>query len=227
MKFLDLVRITGDQPIFTAGLLISGDVDPKDVRRQLSRWKEAGKVVQLRKGVYALAREFRSGWPHPFVVANLLVKASYVSLQSALAFHGMIPEHVPVTTSVTTQRPWSWDTPAGAFRYRHVKVPFFHSYRSTEVAPGSTALVATREKALIDLVHLTPGADTRAWLTELRLQDLASIDLSALRELARGSGGPKLERARRIIEELREDELRDDTAGPPAVGQGCQREDRR
>ncbi|HUJ75514.1 MAG TPA: hypothetical protein VL359_11675 [bacterium] len=224
MKFLDVLRITENQPVFTAGMLISGDVDPKDVRRQLSRWKEAGKVIQLRRGVYALAREFRSSWPHPFVVANQLVKASYVSLQSALAWYGMIPEHVPATTSVTTQRPWSWDTPAGAFLYRHLKIPLFHSYRSTDVAPGSPARVATREKALIDLVHLTPGADTRAWLVELRLQDLGSLDLPALTELVRRSGSPKLERARRIIEELREDELRDDRRGRAPVGQGHPRE---
>ena len=42
---------------------------------------------------------------HPFVVANALKKASYVSLQSALSHYGMIPEYVPVTTSVTTRRP--------------------------------------------------------------------------------------------------------------------------
>ncbi len=202
MKFLDLVRLTKNTPIFTAELLISGDVDPRDVRRQLSRWKEAGKVIQLRKGVYTLAEEFRAVWPHPFLIANNLVKASYVSLQSALAFYGMIPEHVPVTTSVTTGRPWSWETPTGTFSYRHVKPQLFHSYRPTEVAPGTVALVATREKALCDLIHLTPGSDTRAWLEELRLQDLDSIDRSALRALVDRSGSAKLERARRIIDEL-------------------------
>ncbi len=206
MKFLDLVRLAKDMPVFTTGLLISGEVDPRDVRRQLSRWREAGKVIQLRKGVYALAREFRGGSPHPFVLANHLVRASYVSLQSALAFYGMIPEYVPVTTSVTTLRPWSWETPEGTFSYRHLKLGFFHSYLPTEVAPGSVALVATREKALCDLVHLTPAGDTRGYLEELRLQDLDSLNTDSLHELAAASGSPKLERARRIIEELRDAE---------------------
>lgn len=209
MKFLDLVRLTRNTPIFTAGLLITGNVDPRDVRRQLSRWKKAGKVVQLRRGVYALAEEYRQGSTHPFVVANQLVKASYVSLQSALAFYGMIPEHVPVTTSVTTQRPWSWDTPAGAFTYRHLKPGFFHSYRPTEVAPGTVAMVATREKALLDLVHLTPHGNAQASLEEMRLQELASLDLSALRDLAARSASPKLGRAVRIIEEMREREMKE------------------
>jgi predicted transcriptional regulator of viral defense system len=208
MKLEELVRLVGTEPVFTTGLLISGRVSQKEVRRQLSRWKEAGKVIQLRKGIYALAEPFRSRAAHPFLIANHLVRASYVSLQSALAWYGMIPENVPVTTSVTTLRPWSWNTPLGVFAYRHIKTGFFHSFVPIEVSPGSVAMLATREKALCDLIHLTPGADTEAWLRELRLQDLDQLDMTALRTLVQSSGSPKLERARRLIETLRK------TAGP-------------
>lgn len=76
----------------------------------------------------------------------------------------------------------------------------------------------------MDLVYLTSGGDRRAWLEELRLQDLASVDLGALRELVRRSGSPKLDRARRIIEKLREDELRDDSKGRTPVGEEHSRE---
>ena len=165
MKFEDLVRLVKEEPVFTSGLLISGNVDPREVRRQLSRWTEAGKVVQLRRGLYALGEPFTfaaSRASHPFLIANRLMKASYVSLQSALAWYGMIPEHVPVTTSVTTRRPWSWDTPLGAFTYHHVKTGLFHSYAPIEVSPGTVALVATREKALLDLSSTSRPAVTRA-----------------------------------------------------------------
>jgi predicted transcriptional regulator of viral defense system len=203
MKFPELVRLVRDEPVFSSGLLISGEVDSRQLRRQLSRWKDSGKVVQLRRGIYALAEPYRSAAPHPFLIANRLVKASYVSLQSALAWYGMIPEHVPVTTSVTTLRPWSWDTSFGTFTYHHVKTGLFHSYAPVEVFPGSVALVATREKALVDLIHLTPGGDAPASIRELRLQNLDALDLSALRALVEKSASLKLERARRIIEEIR------------------------
>ena len=204
MKFHDLVRVVKDEPTFTSGLLISGNVDPRELRRQLSRWKASGKIVQLRRGVYALAEPFRSAAPHPFVIANNLVRASYVSLQSALAYYGMIPEHVPVTTSVTTLRPWSWNTSLGAFSYHHITPRFFHTYRREEVSPGTFALLATPEKALCDLVHLTPRGDSPSYLRELRLQNLDILEVPALRTLVKGSASPKLERARRIVEELRE-----------------------
>lgn len=52
MKFSNLLSIVGDQPIFETGLILTGNVDSTDVRRQLSRWVSAGKIRQLRRGLY-------------------------------------------------------------------------------------------------------------------------------------------------------------------------------
>src|SRR6185369_8767235 len=105
MEFAKLLQIVGNEPVFETGLLLAGAVDPKDVRRQLSRWTKAGRLFQLRRGLYALAPPFQKIKPHPFVIANRLMPGSYVSNQSALAHYGLIPEYVPVVTSVTTARP--------------------------------------------------------------------------------------------------------------------------
>src|SRR3990170_8075332 len=115
MKWRQLIEIVGDAPVFETGLLLAGSADPADVRRQLSRWARAGQLYQLRRGLYTLAPPFQKVKPHPFVIANRLVRASYVSLQSALAHYGLIPEYVPVVTSVTTKRPGHWDTPLGRY----------------------------------------------------------------------------------------------------------------
>ena len=113
MEFRQLVEIVGDEPAFETALLLAGDVDPNDVRKQLSRWTQAGRLYQLRRGLYTLAPPFQKVKSHPFVIANRLVPNSYVSCQSALAHYGLIPEYVPVTTSVTTARPSS-PTPSAA-----------------------------------------------------------------------------------------------------------------
>ena len=102
MEFTELVEIIGDEPVFDTGLLIAGDSTPRDIQRQLSRWTKTGKIYQLRRGLYCLAPPFQKVKPHPFLVANRLLPASYVSLQSALAYYGLIPEYAPLTTSVTT-----------------------------------------------------------------------------------------------------------------------------
>jgi len=112
-------------------LLLAGRGSAGAVRRQLDRWVKSGQLLQLRRGVYAVAPPYQAEAPHPFLVANHLRKRSYVSLQSALSHYGMIPEFVPVTTSVTMSRPEELQTPLGPFLFRHVKKSAFFGYAQT------------------------------------------------------------------------------------------------
>ena len=195
MKWQDLLALIGREPVFDSALLLAGAVSTAQVRLQLSRWTAAGRLVQVRRGVYALAETWRKVEPHPFAIANAAFAGSYVSLQSALAWHGLIPEHVPVTTSVGPGRPELLDTPLGRFACRHVRSPLVFGYELTDVAPGQQAFVAAPEKALLDLVHLTTGGDQEAFLLSLRLQNLRALDAEQLLALAARAGQPKLRRA--------------------------------
>ena len=206
MEFSELVEIIQDEPVFDTGLLLAGDANPHEIRRQLSRWKQAGKIYQLRRGLYCLAPPFQKVKPHPFLVANRLLPASYVSLQSALAYYGRIPEHVPVTTSVTTSRPAHWDTPLGIFDFRHIQVDFFYGYRLVDLGEKQRAFIASPEKALLDLVYLEPAGDTIDYLSELRLNNLDRLDWLYLERLAEQIEKPKLLRAITAIQALARDE---------------------
>ncbi len=201
MEFARLIEIVGDEPVFETGLLLAGE-DPADVNLQLSRATKAGRLYQLRRGLYALAPPYQKVKPHPFVVANALRQPSYVSLQSALAHYGLIPEAVQIVTSVTTRRPAHWDTGLGRYGFRHLKTEFFRGYRLLELVGRQQAFVATPEKALLDLVYLTPGADSPEYLGELRLENLDQLDLEALGRLVEASEKPKLRRAAAVIEEF-------------------------
>lgn len=202
MKFNRIQEIVGAEPLFDTGLLLAGDVEPASVSRQLSRLVASGRVLQLRRGLYALAPPFQKVKPHPFAVANRIVRASYVSLQSALAYHGMIPESVPMVTSVTTARPGRWENAFGAFQYRHIKTGFFFGYRAVDVGAGQTAMVAAPEKALLDLLYLEPGSDSPEFLRELRLQELDSLDFEVMTRTAAGTGRPRLSRAVETLEQM-------------------------
>ena len=199
MQFTDLLGIVGDAPLFETGLLLAGDVDPANVRRQLSRWTAKGRLYQLRRGLYTLAPPYQKVKPHPFTVANALVRGSYVSLQAALAHYGLIPDVAQRTTSVTMGRPGQWNTPLGIYTFRHIKRAWFHGYRRLPLGGGHAAFVATPEKALLDLVYLQPGSDDPAYLVELRLQATEQLDLAALARLAEASGSPKLQRAADVV----------------------------
>jgi predicted transcriptional regulator of viral defense system len=184
MEFARLIEIVGHEPVFETSLLLAGEAKPANVRRQLSRWTKTGRLYQLRRGLYALAPPFQKVKPHPFVVANCMVRGSYVSCQSALAHCGLIPEHVPVVTSVTTARPARWETPLGVYEFHHIKTGLLHGYQLTDLGEGQEAFVAKPEKALLDLVHLQPGGDAPDYLRELRLQNLDRLDLDELRRAA-------------------------------------------
>jgi hypothetical protein len=76
VKYSELLDIIQDEPVFDTGLLLVGEANPREIRRQLSRWKQAGKIYQLRRGLYCLAPPFQKVNPHPFLVANRLIPAS-------------------------------------------------------------------------------------------------------------------------------------------------------
>ena len=213
MQFAELLETVGDLPVFRSSLLLAGDRDPADVRRQLARWKAAGRVLQLRRNVYVLAAPWRRVEPHPFVVANELHRPSCVSLQSALAYYGMIPEAVPVTTSVTTARPVSLQTPLGRYLYRHIRPPAFFGYSRVRVFDDQEALLADAAKALLDLVYLTPGGEAAEYLDSLRLEGLEAIPAEDLRRHARRWGRAKIMRAADAVLRMRES-ARDSEARP-------------
>jgi hypothetical protein len=204
MKFAQLLEIIGDEPVFTSSLLRVGDVAAADIASQLSRWVAAGRLMSLRRGVYALAAPYRRREPHAFAIANVLARPSYVSLESALSFHGLIPEAVFVTTSVTTARPSTFDMPLGRFEFRHVSPKFLWGYAEEPVGGdySQTALVARPEKALLDLVYLRPGAEMEPFLRQLRIDRLDTLDLDVLERDAMRSGKPKLLKAARTIAEM-------------------------
>jgi predicted transcriptional regulator of viral defense system len=198
--------VIGNEPVFPSSLMLAGNVSVPQARLQLSRWVKSGKVLQLRRGLYALAPAWRKVEPHPFLVANALHPGSYVSLQSALAFHGVIPDYVPTVTSVGPGRPEKVRNKLGAFALNHMASGMSFGYTRTEVALRQFAFVASPEKALLDLVYLTPRGDSPAYLRELRLQNPDGIDSSALLDLATRSAKPKLLRAAQRVIRLLADE---------------------
>jgi predicted transcriptional regulator of viral defense system len=201
MEFDSLLKLIGDDPVFRSSLLLAGNINPQIVRLQLSRWVNIGRIYQLRRGLYSIAPPYQKIKPHPFLVANQLQKASYVSLQAALAYYGLIPEVVNITTSVSTGRPEKLENPLGIYDFRHIKTDLLFGYKMTNLGDQS-AFVATPEKALLDLIYLHPGGDSIDYLRELRLQNTEILDINIIREFAEKFKTPRLQKAVKGILQL-------------------------
>ena len=201
MNYDALLNLIGDDPVFESSLLLAGNINPKIVRLQLSRWVNSGRICQLRRGLYSIAPPYQKIKPHPFLVANHLQRSSYVSLQSALAFYGLIPDTVNITISASVGRPERLKTPLGTFEYRHIKPPLLFGYQLTDLG-SQEAFMATPEKALLDLVYLTPGGDSPNFLQGLRLQNLDHLDPDLLKKHIELFGSLKITKAEKVISQL-------------------------
>ncbi|MFO7891745.1 MAG: hypothetical protein R6V04_15560 [bacterium] len=201
MKFINLLEKVSGLPAFTIKFLAAGE-DLNQVRLQISRWVNDGKVIRIHKGLYTLAEPYRKVYPDPFYIANVLKKASYISLQSALSWYGIIPEYVPTVTSITMGRPQTIETPFGRHEFRHLSKKVFCGYQQIMLNNGFQSLIAYPEKALLDLIYLTPGGDDAAYIEELRLQNFEQINRMKLKRFTAKFKSPKMKRALINIENI-------------------------
>ena len=124
----------------------------------VNRALKARELVRIRRGLYVLASRYRPGPPHPFAIAQALTPGSYVSFETALGFHGWIPEATRVTASVVRGRKSSvYEHPMfGSFTFHPLALRpegFLELIERRELA-GQVALLAHPLRALLDLVCL-------------------------------------------------------------------------
>jgi len=161
---------------------------------QITRWKKAGKLVAMRRGLYVFGG-VNDSLP---VLANRIVEPSYLSGLWALNFYGMIPEAVWEFTSACRVSPRRklYLTQHGRFSYRQVK--FFGGYERLKIGRHDV-LVATREKALLDTWYWAGGEWTMPRHREMRYQDIDSVRPDRLEEYMRRFDSPRMERAWRTF----------------------------
>lgn len=143
---------------------------PNFDRNNFLHWIKRGLLIRLRQGVYTFP-EYLSKPDFGFYFANRMYKPSYVSLHTALAFYGMIPEAVVQITSVTSLKTTNFTNPFGLFSYKNVREDLMFGYDLKPIADGRTVLLAKPEKALLDLLYLFTFYNTVEDMEELRLDD--------------------------------------------------------
>lgn len=208
MKFEELLSLAQAWPVIESKNLVACGHEPRALAVQLSRWVDQGRLMRLRRGLYLLRPPYQRVRPSRAYVANLLSRPSFVSFESGLAFHGLIPEDTPLVQSVTTGRPRGFVTELGDFAYRHVAPTRFFGYREYPTEVGS-ALIATPERALLDLLYFAKGPWDEARVRELRLQNLEGLDLDRLESQAKRFDSPRLRKASKLVRRHAEQEQQD------------------
>jgi predicted transcriptional regulator of viral defense system len=139
-------------------------------RNNLSRWKKKGYLIALRNGYYTFA-DFLGKPDYAYFFANKMYYPSYVSLHSALAFYGIIPEAVVQITSVSSLKTAFFSNPFGEFSYKSLKNELMFGYDLKPIDKRRNLLFATPEKAILDLLYLYPFYNNEQEMNELRFDD--------------------------------------------------------
>jgi len=143
---------------------------PEFDRNNFVRWVKKGLLIRLRQGYYTFP-EYKGKPDYTLYFANRIYRPSYISLHTALAFYGLIPEAVVQVTSVTSLKTASFENEFAAYDYRTVQQELIFGYVQKPMADGKTLLLAQPEKALLDLLYLYPFYTSEQDMEELRLDE--------------------------------------------------------
>jgi hypothetical protein len=148
-------------------------VDYKKPRDKISHWIKTEKIIRIRKGLYILGKKYRREPIYPEIIANLISGPSYVSLEYALAYYGMIPERVECVTSIILGRAKLFHTPLGTFSYSSLTgEKYAIGITRKEIAQQRYCLIASKEKALSDLVAKQRKIESEKHLEEYLFEDM-------------------------------------------------------
>lgn len=184
MEFQEAIRDYEEQPI-TKQVLLDLLKEYKRPYDKINELVKQGLLLLVKRGIYIPGPALNIIKPEPFLLANHILGPSYVSLETALSYWGLIPERVYEISSVTNQKTAEYKTPVGRFTYTYVSLPYYSfGIQQVELTKKQTALIATPEKALCDKIITTSGLLLRSskQAKELLMDDLR-IQKDALRNL--------------------------------------------
>jgi hypothetical protein len=190
MDIRDYIADYATQPI-THQLLTSILKDYKRPNDKIKALRAHGFLQSLKKGLYVAGPNIRSSKPENRLLANHIYGPSYVSMDTALAYYGLIPERVYEVASMTMKPSKTFHTPLGTFSYTHLPLPYYaFGLHMTRLSDTQRAIIASPEKALCDKIIATSGIQLRSTVQardylvdDLRMDETAlrGLDLAAIR----------------------------------------------
>lgn len=158
-------------------------VDQNFHKQRLSEWQKKGYIKKVSKGFYVFS-DLEINESILFIIANEIFEPSYVSLEMALSYYGLIPESVYSITSVTSRKTSKFSFPLGQFSYRQIKPELMFGYELVNYQKHNFK-IAEIEKAILDYFYVNSRFKTTGEFEELRINKDAfreKIDMKKLKD---------------------------------------------
>lgn len=159
--------------------LLKNKMSRQAVRNLANKLTKNGWLVRIKKGVYTIANiESRGSVSiHSFKVAQVLVKDSYISFESALQYHGMFDQLLKTVSSVTVKRHKSVKIDNINYEYIYTKKDLFFGWEEKRVE-NYIVRVATIEKAILDILYFRRNIYSIDLVFEKLKEHTADVDLN-------------------------------------------------
>lgn len=195
MRYLEFKEQLNKFIVFTSKDALN--LDPNFNLSLLSKWQKKGYIRKLRKGKYVFS-DLEIKEEFLFLISNELLAHSYVSLESALSWYGLIPEGVRQITAVSTLRSVVYDSKVAIFKYRKIKAPAFMGYVLVDIAGFNKPYkLATIEKSIVDFLYLHNDINSMESIESLRFNKevfAEKVDVAKLLRYSEAFENKSLER---------------------------------
>ncbi|MGI6394704.1 MAG: type IV toxin-antitoxin system AbiEi family antitoxin domain-containing protein [bacterium] len=169
----------------------------KNVRVKINDMLKKKEIVRIKKGLYVLGKPYSKSLFYKETLSNLIYGPSYISLEYALSFYGMIPEKVQIVTAVTNKRNKVFDTPLGRFSYRYINTSLYpEGIDLIELDETHNVLIASKEKAVADTLYFADRFqntnELKSYLFDsLRIgqSEVKKLSVNKIKRLAKIYGG--------------------------------------
>lgn len=126
-------------------------LDDKYDRSKVLKWKKSGYIKQIIKWFYLCSSE-KINQNILYYISNRIYSPSYISLETAFNYYGLIPEQVFSIIGVSTKKTIDFDTDMGFFSYKKIKPSLFWWYTIVKLWENKI-LLAELEKAILDYFY--------------------------------------------------------------------------
>lgn len=153
-------------------------------QNKIANLEREGKIIRLKRGQYIVSDKISRELISPELIANHIYGPSYVSMESALRFYGLIPEQVFSVRSMTTNRSRRFTNSIGIFEYITVNERYYSiGIKQQIVEERYTFLIASPEKALCDMITATPRLKLQSVKAmQIYLEEDLRFDITRLEE---------------------------------------------
>lgn len=161
------------------GVLVSLLTEYKSPGQKIIELEKENAIIRLKRGLYVVSPKVSGQFLSIELIANHIYGPSYVSMESALRYHGLIPEKTYNINSMTIKRSRMFENSIARFEYTSCPSTYYAIGINQVINEEFSFLIASPEKALCDLIVYTPQLRLRSMIAlEEYLDDDLRLDMN-------------------------------------------------